>query len=290
MSSTTNFSQIKEKNQELVHKLKEAIADSDTILIGAGSGLSTSAGLEYSGERFEKCVGDFGKHYGFQDMYSGGFHDYPSLEAHWGYWSQQIYHNRITFQPNKVYENLRKITENKDYFVITTNVDHLFQKSGFEKEKLFYTQGDYGSWQCSVPCHREVYDNEEEVLKMIEQQKDFCIPSELVPYCPKCGKPMTMHLRKDNAFVENEQWQDAYGRYAEFLVKYQDKKILLLELGVGGNTPVIIKYPFWDYAKRNSNAIYSCINLDYAIAPSEIRGRSICISDNIAEILNAVAN
>lgn len=232
MKSTENIS-------DNIEKLKEKIRTADAVVIGAGAGLSTAAGFTYSGERFEKYFSDFRQKYGFEDMYSGGFYPYQTPEEHWAYWSRYIFVNRYQDTPKPVYENLLKLVADKDYFVITTNVDHCFQKAGFEKKRLFYTQGDYGLFQCSEPCCRETFDNEAVVLEMLNRQKDMKIPTELVPVCPHCGKPLTMNLRSDNKFVEDEGWHCAAERYQNFLRTRANEKILFLELGVGYNTPVL---------------------------------------------------
>lgn len=283
-----------------VENLRLALNDADTVIVGAGSGLSTSAGFTYTGERFEKYFGDFARKYGFRDMYSGGFYPFASLEEHWAYWSRYIYINRYMNAPRPVYEDLFGLVKDKDYFVLTTNVDHCFQKTGFDKKRLFYTQGDYGLFQCSEPCCAETFDNRELVEQMLGAQGyrigedgtltaaeplKMSIPAELVPHCPHCGKPMTMNLRADDTFVEDAGWHAAAERYSEFLRRHEGQKILFLELGVGGNTPVIIKYPFWRYTAQNPEATYACINYGEAFAPNEIAKRSICIDSDIGAVL-----
>ena len=269
-----------------IEKLKEKFHTADAVVIGAGAGLSAAAGFTYSGERFEKYFSDFRKKYGFEDMYSGGFYPYQTPEEHWAYWSRYIFVNRYQDAPKPVYENLLKLVADKDYFVITTNVDHCFQKAGFDKKRLFYTQGDYGLFQCSEPCCQETFDNEEVIREMAERQKDMKIPTELLPVCPHCGKPLTMNLRSDDKFVEDEGWHRAAERYEDFLRTRTGQKILFLELGVGYNTPVIIKYPFWQMTVKNPNAIYACINQGQAICPAEIRHKSICIDGDISNAIN----
>ncbi len=269
-----------------IQRLKKAIEESDAILIGAGAGLSTSAGFTYSGKRFEENFKDFKEKYHFTDMYSGGFYPFSSMEEFWAYWSRYIFINRYTNPPKPVYENLYSLVQDKNYFVITTNVDHCFQKAGFLKDRLFYTQGDYGLFQCATPCHYKTYDNETTILAMIEKQKFMRIPTELIPKCPICGKPMTMNLRSDDHFVQDAGWEEAYKRYESFLKQYKNKKILFLELGVGSNTPVIIKYPFWRLTMDNPKAIYACINYGEAVAPREIQHQSICINEDIGKILS----
>ena len=267
-------------------KLKEKFHTADAVVIGAGAGLSTAAGFTYSGERFEKYFSDFRKKYGIEDMYSGGFYPYQTPEEHWAYWSRYIFVNRYQDAPKPVYENLLKLVADKDYFVITTNVDHCFQKAGFDKKRLFYTQGDYGLFQCSEPCCQETFDNKDIIFEMLKQQKDMKIPTELLPVCPHCGKPLTMNLRSDDKFVEDEGWHRAAERYESFLRTHANEKILFLELGVGYNTPVIIKYPFWQMTAKNPNATYVCINQGQAICPLEIRHKSICINYDILSIIN----
>ena len=268
-----------------VERLADALLQADAVVIGAGSGLSASAGFTYGGERFFKYFGDFAEKYGIRDMYSGGFYPYKTLEEYWAWWSRHIYYNRYVEPPVPVYQRLLELVKEKDYFVITTNVDHCFQKAGFDKERLFYTQGDYGLWQCSGPCHQETYDNEEQVRQMIAEQNDMRIPAELIPYCPRCGKPMTMNLRSDAAFVEDAGWHRAARRYEAFIGRMDGGRVLFWELGVGANTPVIIKYPFWRMTHQNPEAVYACVNYGEAYAPREIAGRSICIDGDIGETL-----
>ena len=268
-----------------VERLADALLQADAVVIGAGSGLSASAGFTYGGERFFKYFGDFAEKYGIRDMYSGGFYPYKTLEEYWAWWSRHIYYNRYVEPPVPVYQRLLELVKEKDYFVITTNVDHCFQKAGFDKERLFYTQGDYGLWQCSGPCHQETYDNEEQVRQMIAEQKDMRIPTELIPRCPRCGKPMTMNLRCDAAFVEDAGWHRAVRRDGAFIGRMDGGRVLFWELGVGANTPVIIKYPFWRMTHQNPEAVYACVNYGEAYAPREIAGRSICIDGDIGETL-----
>ena len=269
-----------------VEKLREALYAADAVVVGAGAGLSASAGLTYSGERFERYFGDFQAKYGIRDMYSGGFYPFDSLEEHWAWWSRQIMVNRYEKAPGPVYDDLLRLVQDRDYFVLTTNVDHQFQLAGFDKKRLFYTQGDYGLWQCAQPCHPETYDNEEIVRRMFTEQKDMRVPSELVPYCPKCGRPMTMNLRCDGTFVQDEGWYAAQRRYHDFLRRHKGARVLFLELGVGGNTPVIIKYPFWKMTYENQNATYACINQEEAYIPQGIRKQAVCIVEDIGAVLN----
>ena len=287
-----------------MNDIKTLLQEADAVLIGAGAGLSTSAGFTYSGPRFKKYFADFEKKYGFHDMYSGCFYPYKTLEENWAYWSRYIIINRYMNAPIPVYEELFKLVKNKNYFVLTTNVDHCFQKAGFDKSRLFYTQGDYGLWQCSEPCHKKTYDNQLFVEKMVREQGfviqddgslelpengfegiKMTVPSELVPRCPVCGKPMSMNLRADDTFVEDEGWNKAAGRYEDFLNENKDGKIVYLELGVGGNTPGIIKYPFWKMTYANPKAAYICINKGEAAVPEEIEKQSICVNNDIYETL-----
>lgn len=267
-------------------RIRNALDEADAVIIGAGSGLSTSAGLTYSGERFQRYFADFIEKYHITDMYSGGFYPYESLEEYWAWWSRHIYYNRYVDAPKQVYQTLYELIRKKNYFVITTNVDHQFQKAGFDKRRLFYTQGDYGLFQCMEPCHQKTYDNKAVVFEMINEQKNMRISTELIPYCPFCGKPMTMNLRCDNTFVEDEGWHTAAKRYSEFIQEHERLKVLYLELGVGANTPGIIKYPFWQMAAQNPNATYICINYGEAIAPNQILEKSICIDSDIGDVLH----
>ena len=270
---------------EKIDRLRQALTDADAVVIGAGAGLSTSAGFAYSGDRFEKYFSDFYARYGFSDMYSGGFYPYKTLEEFWAYWSRYIYINRYMDAPKPVYHTLLGLVQDKDYFVLTTNVDHCFQKAGFDKKRLFYTQGDYGLFQCSGPCCQETYDNEAIVRQMYEQQSDMRVPTALLPRCPHCGRPLTMNLRSDDSFVEDRGWHLAAERYENFLRTRQRQKLLFLELGVGYNTPGIIKYPFWQMTTKNPQATYACINQGQAMCPHEIGKQSICIDEDIGEVL-----
>ena len=273
---------------EPMERLKAALQDCDAVVIGAGAGLSTAAGFTYTGERFEKYFSDFAAKYSIQDMYSGGFFPFATPEEHWAYWSRYIYINRYQDAPKPVYDDLLKLVRDKDYFVITTNVDHCFQKAGFDKKRLFYTQGDYGLFQCIEPCCQETFDNEAVILEMVKRQENMKIPSELLPVCPHCGKPLTMNLRSDDKFVEDEGWHRAAERYEDFLRIREGQKILFLELGVGYNTPVIIKYPFWQMTAKNPNAIYICINQGQSVCPQEIEKQSICIDKDISSVLKQI--
>lgn len=286
-------------------QLGRELDTADAIIIGAGAGLSTSAGLSYSGERFHKYFYDFAEKYPIQDMYSGGFYPFDTLEEHWAWWSRHIWINRYMDAPKPVYSQLYELVKNRDYFVLTTNVDHQFQKVGFDKHRLFYTQGDYGLWQCSVPCHNETYDNETAVRKMVAAQgfafaKDgnlyvpdgiklkMEVPSELIPYCPHCHKPMSMNLRADDTFVEDMGWYHAAEQYEEFLQNHRNQKVLFLELAVGYNTPSIVKYSFWRMTHDWPGATYACLNYGEAYAPDEIKRKSICVNGDVGEILTAL--
>lgn len=273
-----------------IELLNNKLETADAILIGAGAGLSASAGLTYSGERFEQYFSDFKEKYGITDMYSGGFYPFDTLEEYWAWWSRHIYVNRYGVEAGKPYKDLLKIVKGKDYFVLTTNVDHQFQLAGFDKKRLFYTQGDYGLWQCSIPCHNETYNNESIVRQMIAEQRNMKVPAELIPRCPKCGAPMAMNLRCDDTFVQNDGWYEAAERYNLFVNRHKDLNIVYLELGVGANTPAIIKYPFWKMAAQNVNATYACLNLGMAVCPVEIEQNSICIDDDIGNILSELCS
>lgn len=295
------------KDQVLIEQLQESLDSCESVIIGAGSGLSTAAGYTYTGERFERYFADLEAKYGFHDMYSGGFYPYGSLEEHWAFWSRQIWVNRYAPIPKDTYSILRDLVQDKDYFVITTNVDHCFQRAGFDKERLFYTQGDFGLFQCSVPCCKQTWDNYEIVRQMVLSQgftiaEDGTleipaganiateIPSSLVPRCPQCGSSATMNLRVDGTFVEDEGWHAASDRYNQFLRTHINagKRVLFLELGIGLNTPGIIKYPFWQMTAQDPQAIYACINRDDTFVPPKIRDRSIRLDADIDAVLKAL--
>ena len=269
-----------------IERLKAELQGADAILIGAGSGLSTSAGLTYGGERFLKHFSDFHEKYGITDMYSGGFYPFPSLEEYWAWWSRHIYYNRYDVTHGKPYADLLELVRSRNYFVLTTNVDHQFQLAGFDKTRLFYTQGDYGLWQCSEPCHQATYDKEAVVRRMIAEQADMRVPSELIPHCPKCGKPMTMNLRCDDTFAQDAGWYAAAHQYEDFLHRYGTDRILFLELGVGGNTPGIIKVPFLRMTAQNPRATYACINLGEAITMKVLKAQSILLDADIGKVLS----
>ena len=276
--STQNFS-------AQVDKLRDALAMADAVVVGAGAGLSTAAGYTYSGPRFSRLFGDFAARYGFSDMYSGGFYPYDTLEEHWAFWSRYVMCNRYEPIPGGVYQQLLDILRDRDYFVLTTNVDHCFQRTGFDKRRLFYTQGDYGLFQCSRPCCQETWDNEDAIRAMVDRQSDLRIPSELAPHCPHCGAPATMNLRSDGTFVEDEGWHKAAARYSEFLRRHEGMRTLYLEIGVGGNTPSIIKYPFWQMTAANPRATYACVNLGEAYVPRELERQSILIDASANEVI-----
>ena len=290
-----------QKQAEFQEELRQAVEEASAVLIGAGAGLSTAVGFTYGGERFRRYFADFERKYGFHDMYSGGFYPFDTLDEFWAYWSRQIFLNRYTPAPKPVYQNLLELIRNKDYFVLTTNVDHQFQKAGFDKHRLFYTQGDYGLWQCSRPCHDATYDNEDVVRQMVEAQgyriiegdlelsdgavPKMVVPTQLVPRCPKCGRPMTTNLRVDNTFVQDDGWYAAARRYDQFIRRHRKGPVLYLELGVGMNTPGIVKFPFWQMTARNPQAKYVCVNQGQSHAPREIADRSLCLDVDLAQML-----
>lgn len=275
---TENFS-------DSIKRLKKAIEETDKIVIGAGAGLSAASGFDYGGERFRKYFSDFEAKYNIHDMYSGGFYPFATFEEYWAWWSRHILVNRYDCPVGRVYEDLLALVKNKDYFVITTNVDSQFLRAGFDKKRLFCTQGDYGLWQCSKPCHNKTYGNEKTVRKMVALQKDMKIPTELIPKCPECGAPMTVNLRCDDKFVEDSGWHSAAKRYTDFLGSVGEQKILFFELGVGYNTPAVIKYPFWRMTAKNPNAIYACINKNEMFCPAEIADRAVCVDADISTVI-----
>ncbi len=297
-----NVSFGKGTKEERIAKLKKEIQTADSIVIGAGAGLSTSAGLTYSGERFNRYFYDFAERFGIHDIYSGGFYPFPDDETRWAWWARHIYYNRYIVAPRQVYSQLFDLVKDKDYFIITTNVDHQFQRAGFDKKRLFYTQGDYGLFQTVDGRNGKTYDNEEWVMKAMGVQgfiKDsdgvfqmpedgklsMSIPTELIPKCPDDGTDVIMNLRADDSFVEDDGWHRASAAYSDFLRRHEGLHVLYLELGVGANTPVIIKYPFWQMTMANEKAVYACLNYGEAFCPGEIEDRSICIDGDIGDVL-----
>ena len=295
--STGNYSK-----EEAIRHLKKAMQEAEAIVVGAGAGMSTSAGLTYSGERFEKYFFDFAEKYGISDIYSGGFYPFSNAQIRWAWWARHIYFNRYVEPPKPVYRALLSLLEDKNYFVITTNVDHQFQRAGFAKERLFYTQGDYGLFQSVNPQIKRTYDNEAWVMKAMEAQGfvknengvfrvpdtkaiTMELPTDLIPTSPDDGSELTTNLRADDSFVEDEGWYRASEAYYHFLKVNEKKRMLFLELGVGANTPVIIKYPFWQMTMENKHAVYACINYGEAFAPREMKDKSICIDGDIGIVL-----
>ena len=288
--------------EERIERLKRELETADAIVIGAGAGLSTSAGFVYSGERFRYWFSDFAERFGITDMYSGGFYPFPDQETFWAWWSRHIYCNRYAKAPKPVYEDLLKLVHDKDYFVITTNVDHMFQRAGFDRKRLFYTQGDYGLFQSKRPIEQKTWDNEKWVMRAMAEQGfvkgedgSFAMPADrkvamripaaLIPRSPEDGSEVMPNLRSDDSFVEDEGWHRASAAYAEYLQQHQGQHVLFLEIGVGGNTPVIIKYPFWQMTRDNPKAVYCCLNYEEAYCPKQIEARSICIDGDTGALL-----
>ncbi len=266
-------------------KAKKAIDEADYIIIGAGAGLSTAAGIEYTGERFEKYFKDFIDEYHFTDMYSSGFYPFETSEEKWAYWARHVFANRYDVGKTDVYQKLLKLVEDKEYFVLTTNVEHQFWINGFEDEGIFATQGDYGLLQCGKACHDKLYDNEKQVFEWLDKTENFRIPTDLVPKCPVCGEEMDLNLRKDNYFVEDEKWHQMSVNYSNFL-KRADGNIVFLEIGVGYNTPGIIRYPFEQMTYNTPDSTLIRLNLDYPQAIPENKDRTISFDENVEEILD----
>jgi NAD-dependent SIR2 family protein deacetylase len=280
-TSTGSFS-------ECADRIADAIREADAVLVGAGAGLSTAAGFAYAGKRFDDNFADFRDAYGITDMYTGGFYPFPDEESLWAWWSRSILLNRYDCPVGQPYLDLLNMLRGREYFVLTTNVDHQFQRAGIDHDRLFYTQGDFGLLQCSRPCHQATYDNEELVRQMAERQSDLRVPSELVPHCPRCGAPMSLNLRCDDTFVEDAGWHAAAKRYDDFLCEHRHDRIVLLEVGVGGNTPGIIKYPFWRMAAQNRHATYVQLNKGEVLAPSQLERQSVILDCDAAEALSSV--
>ena len=301
-SFSTGFSNGTGSRKERITRLKDEIESADAIVIGAGAGLSTAAGFTYSGERFERYFGDFAARFGIKDIYSGGFYTFPDNETRWAWWARHIYYNRYVNAPKPVYSKLLSLVQDKEYFVITTNVDHQFQRAGFDKKRLFYTQGDYGLFQSLNPAIQKTYDNEEWVVRAMEEQgfvRDtegvfqipqdgvaMRIPTALIPKCPDDGSDVTPNLRSDDSFVEDDGWRAASAAYSDFIGRHADMHTLYLEIGVGANTPVIIKYPFWAMTAANQKAVYACINCSEAFCPKLIEHQSICIDDDAGDLID----
>lgn len=275
----------KEPYEEQISLVKKYISEADNILIGAGAGLSAAAGLTYSGKRFNDNFGEFIAKYGMQDMYSAGFYPFPSEEARWGYWSKHSYINRIALSALPLYKTLFDIVKEKDYFVLTTNVDYQFQKAGFEENRIFATQGDYGRIQCMKSCHPKTYDAIEMFEQMNKTRKDCLIPSYMVPRCPVCGEPMVMNLRCDQFFVEDEAWHEAAEHYGEFLANNLTENTILFELGVGFNTPTIVRFPFEKMMREHDNLKFIRINIDEAVVPESFGRKAVGINNDIAKVI-----
>lgn len=270
-----------------ITRLIATLERTEAVLIGAGSGLSAAAGLTYSGARFKRLFGDFIARYGLTDMYTAGFYPFPIATERWAYWSRHVLANRYDQPDLTVYQQLLNLMSEREYFVITTNVDHAFETTGFRPDRIFATQGDYGRFQCSVPCRQETWANEGAVRAMVAAQANCRIPTSLIPVCPWCGQEAMMHLRIDGRFVQDDEWYAAAHRYEEFVGRYGNGRILLLELGIGGNTPSIIKYPFWQLTASNPNAILATLDLRPAV-PEAIAERTIAIGGDIATTLDAL--
>ena len=290
--------------EENIQRLKSEIETADAIVIGAGAGLSTAAGLTYSGERFERYFSDFKERFGITDMYSGGFYPFPDDETRWAWWARHIYYNRYIEAPEPVYQKFFELVRDKDYFVITTNVDHQFQRAGVDKKRLFYTQGDYGLFQSVNPSIRKTYDNEEWVMQAMEAQGFIKnaegvfhipqsgvvmkIPAALIPKSMDDGSPLTMNLRADDSFVEDEGWHRASAAYSDFIRRHENLHTLYFEIGVGANTPVIIKYPFWQMTNDSQKGVYACLNYNEAFCPKQIEKQSICLDGDAGVILDLI--
>lgn len=292
------------REQNLCRLRRELLA-AEAIVVGAGAGLSTAAGFTYDGERFDRYFFDFRDRFGIGDMYSGGFYPFPDEETRWAWWARHIYYNRYIDAPKPIYRDMLALLANRDYFVITTNVDHQFQRAGINKKRLFYTQGDYGLFQSARGNIKRTYDNEAWVMQAMAAQRfvldehgmfqvpkdrqiSMRIPHDLIPACPDDGGPVVMNLRADDTFVEDAGWHEAADRYAAFLRAHEGRHVLFLEVGVGGNTPVIIKYPFWAMVAKNPRATYACLNYDEAYCPRQIESQSICLDGDSAEVLAAL--
>lgn len=273
---------------ELLEQSKRLIHDCDVVIVGAGAGLSTAAGLHYSGKRFTDNFPDYISKYQLTDMYSSAFYPFQTLEEKWGYFSRHIKLNRFDAEVGLVYKNLKCILDEKEHFVITTNGDDQFFRAGFDPENVFATQGHYNLFQCKVACHDTLYENEEMVNQMVEQQKDCKIPTELIPTCPVCGGELVAHLRMDQYFVENEDWHKASQRYQQFLQSCIGKKVVFLELGIGFNTPSIIRWPFEKMVVQFNNSYLIRVNMDNVQPSYDIQDKGVLIEGDIAEFVEGI--
>lgn len=269
-------------------RLRAALDRAEAVVVGAGAGLSAAAGFDYGGARFRARFADFEAKYGFHDMYAGGFYPYATEGERWAFWSRSILLNRWDAGVGEPYRDLLALLEGRDHFVLTTNVDHQFQEAGFDKRRLFYTQGDYGLFQCARPCCQETWDNEAQVRAMAAAERGMRVPTDLLPRCPVCGGPATTNLRVDGRFVQDEGWHAAAARYQDFLRRHRTGRVLYLELGVGSNTPVIIKYPFWRLTAQNPEAVYACVNAGQAWAPEGLGDRAILVDGDLGPVLRAL--
>lgn len=277
--------------EEQIMQAADMIQKADYVLMGAGAGLSTAAGAVYGGTWFEKNFKEFKEKYGngpyMQDMYSAGFHPYPDEESFWGYWSKQAILGGIDLDVTPLYKDILKLLKDKRIFCLSTNADGQFQKAGYKEEQIFCTQGDYFHIQCQKACHQRTY-NAVKLFKQMDQARKNCqIPTYMVPKCPICGGPMTMNLRCDQYFVQDEAWYQAEKRFGDFLneaLKSQ-KNLLLLELGVGFNTPTIIRFPFEKLVKENKQVNLIRLNLNEAVIPESIEQQAVGINKDIKQTI-----
>ena len=258
---------------ERIKEIREAIKDAEYIIIGAGAGLSTAAGLEYGGQRFIDNFSDYISKYQMTDMYTAGFYPFETLEEKWGYWSKHIYINDVGAEGTRLYEKLHELVKDKQYFVITTNVDNQFTKSGFPSNKVYATQGSYNYFQCSKACHDSLYKNTGIIKEMVDNiDEELKIPGDMVPYCPKCGEPLDTNLRKDSYFVEDVYWHKQKEAYQKFLNEAKNHKTVLLEFGVGFNTPAIIRFPFESMTEKMPEWTLVRFNLEYLQVAVKVNG------------------
>ena len=279
--------------EEQIEQAADMVKEADAVLIGAGAGLSTAAGLNYGGKRFKNNFGEFIDKYGsmyMKDMYSAGFYPFPTEEAKWGYWSKHSYINRIEPEGLPLYKKVYEMIKDKEHFVLTTNVDHQFFKAGFADEDIFATQGDYGLIQCEKGCHNKTYNAINMFKQMNQARKECLVPSYMVPKCPVCGGTMAMNLRCDQYFVEDEHWHEAAKRYGEFLEICTGKKIVLLELGVGFNTPTIIRFPFEKMMREYKEWTFVRLNIDEAVIPEGLGNRCIGINEDMVKSVSDIAS
>lgn len=280
------LSEVMNDFEERIALAKKKFAEAGAVVVGAGAGLSAAAGLDYSGPEFKREFADYIRKYGFPDLYSSSFYEFPTEEERWARWARHIDYIRFRPQAMPLYKDLYDLVKDKNYFVITTNVDAQFRKAGFNPGKIFEVQGDYGMMQCALGCHPKLYSDKETVERILKHSHDMTVPPEYLPVCPVCGGNMDVHVRKNGFFVQDEAWNKAAGRYEGFITRYaENRRVVLLELGIGYNTPAIIRFPFERITYRNPEATLVRLNAEYPAGPAETAARTISFTEDMNEVI-----